>query len=406
MLNNLVYMSGVDNSKVKEDKFADEEYFAHWADDAIYKVSAVDSGGTPVMTGTGNNKFSPWMNYTREQAVATMYRLYNCEAAPVLIPQNDENIYFRFRNDNKITKFDTVNHTEETVITFPENTYFYIVTVSGNEIYYIISDGFYKTGTSREVLYKVNTDGTGNTALTPESVKVYLSHRYIYYSPADARSTVIRTNLDGTGEVKADFSSMCYHDDGWCGVWTDINGIAYIDVNASCFPESYYLAKKIYAYDFSTGTMEEVPKENMTKWMRSSSVTDGEYVYYIYEKVFDAVRFNAQYELHRCKTDGTEDIILYDDLAEDRWSFETNGALRLYKNNLYVPIYQGFGDTYVILKFDEKGNTSVIHFRALDKFQCCLIGIVNDRLYYRYIDDSREIAYGSAKLDGKDSMRY
>ena len=32
MLNNLAYMAGADNSNVKENKFADDEYFANWAE--------------------------------------------------------------------------------------------------------------------------------------------------------------------------------------------------------------------------------------------------------------------------------------------------------------------------------------------------------------------------------------
>ncbi len=31
------------------------------------------------MAGTGSGKFSPWMNYTREQAVATMVRIFEYE---------------------------------------------------------------------------------------------------------------------------------------------------------------------------------------------------------------------------------------------------------------------------------------------------------------------------------------
>lgn len=226
MLDNLAYVAGVDNSKSKEDKYADEEYFADWAEDAIYKVSAVDSGGTALMTGTGDNKFSPWMNYTREQAIATIYRLYNCDAVPVLIPQGDENIYHCNNDADAIVKFNTADNTNTVLFTVGENVSLSIAEVSGDKIYYILSaGGDYRTGTSRKVLYKINTDGTGNTALTPESVDVYLSHRYIYYSPLDAKTTVIRTNLDGTGMVKADFTSMCDAEWGWCGVWTDNKGI-------------------------------------------------------------------------------------------------------------------------------------------------------------------------------------
>lgn len=80
MLNNLALVLNINNSTPQINKFIDEGYFADWAYSAIYSVAGIKSGDIYVMTGTGNNKFSPWMNYTREQAIATMLRLYNCEA--------------------------------------------------------------------------------------------------------------------------------------------------------------------------------------------------------------------------------------------------------------------------------------------------------------------------------------
>ncbi len=79
MLDNMVSVFEIDKSNPKKDKFVDESYFAKWAKDEIYSVSGIKSEDTFVMTGTGNGKFSPWMNYTREQAIATMLRLYNCK---------------------------------------------------------------------------------------------------------------------------------------------------------------------------------------------------------------------------------------------------------------------------------------------------------------------------------------
>ncbi len=75
MLNNLAKLLNIEVTE-KTDKFVDESYFADWAKDAIYSVASMKSGDTYVMAGTGEGKFSPWMNYTREQAIATMYRLF------------------------------------------------------------------------------------------------------------------------------------------------------------------------------------------------------------------------------------------------------------------------------------------------------------------------------------------
>ncbi len=70
MLNNLARLIGIEGSN-SITGFADEKSFADWARDSIYSVSAAE-----IMTGTGNNNFSPLSNYTREQAITTVYRLY------------------------------------------------------------------------------------------------------------------------------------------------------------------------------------------------------------------------------------------------------------------------------------------------------------------------------------------
>lgn len=79
MLNSLASVLNIDNRALRSEKFIDEIYFADWAKSAIYSVAGIKSGDTYVMTGTGDGKFSPWINYTREQSIATMWRLYNAE---------------------------------------------------------------------------------------------------------------------------------------------------------------------------------------------------------------------------------------------------------------------------------------------------------------------------------------
>lgn len=77
MLCNLAEVLEIKYKAPRSQAFADESYFASWARSAIYSVSAITDGDTYLMAGTGNNKFSPWMNYTREQAIVTIYRLYD-----------------------------------------------------------------------------------------------------------------------------------------------------------------------------------------------------------------------------------------------------------------------------------------------------------------------------------------
>lgn len=77
MLNNMANVIEL-NKNSDVEKFIDESYFAQWAKDSIYSICAYkDKDGVAIMTGTEKNKFSPWMNYTREQAIATMWRMFN-----------------------------------------------------------------------------------------------------------------------------------------------------------------------------------------------------------------------------------------------------------------------------------------------------------------------------------------
>ncbi len=74
MLTNLApYMSL--NLNVNTVKYSDDSYFADWAKDSIYKISGKVSNGNVIMAGTEANKFSPWYQYSREQAIVTMMRM-------------------------------------------------------------------------------------------------------------------------------------------------------------------------------------------------------------------------------------------------------------------------------------------------------------------------------------------
>jgi len=77
MLNNVAKAIGINLDTPRTEKFADEEYFAAWAKDYIYNITGMKSEDIFVMVGTEDGKFSPLMNYTREQAISTIWRLFN-----------------------------------------------------------------------------------------------------------------------------------------------------------------------------------------------------------------------------------------------------------------------------------------------------------------------------------------
>jgi hypothetical protein len=76
MLCKLAEVLGVDGNVQSVDKFADHSDIAFWAKDYIYKICGIKSaGGDGIMAGVADNKFAPKGNYTREQAIVTIYRL-------------------------------------------------------------------------------------------------------------------------------------------------------------------------------------------------------------------------------------------------------------------------------------------------------------------------------------------
>lgn len=78
MLANMAKAMNYHNLSAKKVEFFDSGDFSPWAEESIYKmVSFKGEENIPVMTGTGNGKFSPKAYYSREQAITTMVRIYD-----------------------------------------------------------------------------------------------------------------------------------------------------------------------------------------------------------------------------------------------------------------------------------------------------------------------------------------
>lgn len=64
-------------------EFSDDDEISDWAKEYVYKICMYENyAGTKLMSGTGNNMFSPNAFYTREQAIATLYRMYYKDYKP------------------------------------------------------------------------------------------------------------------------------------------------------------------------------------------------------------------------------------------------------------------------------------------------------------------------------------
>ena len=341
MLNNLAEVSGVDNNKTNTEKFVDEDHFANWAKDAIYKISAVKNGGTAVMSGTGSGKFSPWMNYTREQAIATMYRLYECSSIPILIPQKDKNIYCVLydytTNTDRIYRIDTANNTVKALTDDKsEKSFTDIFAISGDKIYYIAELGLHKNH-----MYSINTDGTDKTALTPEARQICIGHKYIYYVPTDKRNIVVRTDLNGEDPITTDFSEIYGKDKTYCYIKADKNDKVYIYVESAGgeYPSYGEFGDEpcLYEYDYSTGKALQVPLDTDTDKLASNALSNGKYKYYAHKNIISHFRNMGDDELRRCNIDGTDDRLISDASWSngDFISSSNTEDVDLYQNKLY-----------------------------------------------------------------------
>ena len=380
MLNNLAEVSGVDNNKTNTEKFVDEDHFANWAKDAIYKISAVKNGGTAVMSGTGSGKFSPWMNYTREQAIATMYRLYGCDSLPVLVPQAENILCFGrsiYNPDKEIIYcIDTAGNSAKEIFSLSGDGRLEIITVSGNKIYYVL----HAHADSSKVLYSINTDGTGNTALTPAAYQIYIGHKHIYYVPMDAKNTVICTDLNGKDPVTADFSKSDMSA-GLCTIKADKNDTAYILADPAANLDSVE-PKHLYEYDFSNSTLKEIPLDTNTVLLQNNVLSDGKYKYYIYRNVYDLGRNQAYNELHMCRFDGSDDKILISDRYADGY-----GNIAVYDGKVFVP--DEVDGKLAVSVYDINGKVTDIYPNSGEpRSETYVIGISKNKIYYSYLTDN------------------
>jgi len=79
LLNNLYNKLNLNAETENINKYSDDENIADWAKNSVYKMSGLKINGTnvSVLEGVGNKKFNPLGNYTRQESIATILRLYN-----------------------------------------------------------------------------------------------------------------------------------------------------------------------------------------------------------------------------------------------------------------------------------------------------------------------------------------
>ena len=75
------YNDFYEDYKLSDYKYADDEEIGEWAKEAVYQMNKAE-----IMTGMGDDMFSPKSNYTNEQSISTIMRLYDLQNKPKSTP--------------------------------------------------------------------------------------------------------------------------------------------------------------------------------------------------------------------------------------------------------------------------------------------------------------------------------
>ena len=390
MLNNLASVLNIDNSTPQSEKFVDEDYFADWSKAGIYKVAGIKSGDTYVMTGTGNGKFSPWMNYTREQAVATMYRLFNCNSKEFRsVDKSDSDDYVYFESSDNSNKYimrlskDGKNLEQLACGGMELN----IEKIARDYIYYS------ELNADKGCILRVKKDGSDNKSIVEDGNirDFYVSKNNIYYiknNEGEQYDNVIKMDLNG-GNIKK-FDSDKNLD--LIGLLAENDGIAYLDVlnkekQTSSIPET-----DIYKLNFDTMEFSETDIINY-KAYDDEVVTDGKYMYY---KVIQSAPTSQPvvfYDVYKCNMDRSNETEL------NVMNVSDGERLFPYKNCMYTIVED---DGYNIARVFSNGVSQAITNYKDYSYIINILEISEEIIYYkmtRYTDTK----ICSVNVDGTDN---
>ncbi len=396
MLNNLADVLNVYKDSPRQEKYTDEGYFADWAKDAVYSVTGIESGDTYVMTGTEPNKFSPWMNYTREQAIATMWRLYNCNTRSfefVLNNSEDDGyIYFDYDdNDSQYIARLNKNGSEPEILA--EEPYIEIKKITDEHIYYIWSD------TNTMYLSRMNKDGADSKILL-EGIGAYsvaMSDNNIFYCSLDKVTIAdMEGNTLSEFNIPDEFSIVSVNRADGSKVYINLMPK---ENETPSEPVSYS-----YKYDFETGELTDIDDESPSYSCNDAGVTDGRYIYYKVTKIVGWSHPMASYYISKCNMDRSEEVSI--------GALNLNSAEKLfpYGNCMYTTAF--YGSANIVRVFANGGTQKITDFdRYYDNdvlSDISILDIYDGVIYYKMglydaMNNDKTVRICSIKTDGTDN---
>jgi hypothetical protein len=380
MLNNLANVLNINKSTTSTCKFVDEGYFADWAKVAIYSVAGMKSGDTYVMAGTGNNKFSPWMNYTREQAIATMYRLYTCDAyteIPISDEADDGYIYFELNSDDnsyKLLKLSNSGNELQQLLSSTEKID--IVSTTDNYIYY------QSQSNSEMTLSRIKKDGTDNkTIVKANNIRsFYIGEKNIYYISENAEaatSYIAKSDLNGENTVSCNLPA-----NRSASIISEADNKIYILLTPT---EQAKPNSLIYEYNFDTAQFKQIDSID-TDMFSGKAISDGKNIYTKIAKIVGEAQPYEVYYIYVCDANGNnakpfyimnldsrEKPFVYNDFIYTTASEDGTNIIKINKNGEAEKVtnYNNYGRKITILKIYD--NTVYYYTKSDTDAQICTI---------------------------------
>ncbi len=327
MLNNLAHVLNVYDDNPRQEKYSDDNYFAQWARDSIYSVTGIKSGDTYVMTGTKPNTFSPWMNYTREQAISTMWRIYNCDTRDFeFVLKNtagDKYIYFDYwDNDSQCIARLSKNGGKPEILA--KEHFIEIKKITDDHIYYAWND------MNKGYISRMNKDGTDSKILLKD-INIYdlvISKSNIFYCRSN---TVIMADMEGNTisefVIPDEFANMSINAaDG---------KIVYMNLMPKGNDTPSEPVSNLYKYDFETGKLTDtlINGGRASLYYKDTGVTDGKFIYYKVTQKSGWSQPMESYFINKCDLNKTEEINM------GACEFANSEKLFPYGNCMYTTVF-------------------------------------------------------------------
>lgn len=332
------------------------------------------------MAGTGDKKFSPWMNYTREQAIATMLRLYNCDDTGAA--ENKENhIYFQYSYPvgirYYIAQIDETGNSFENIIS--EKQPVSIEKITNNRVY---CSGFHNSEYYIGYI-DMNTNNVNILLSSDDITDFYIGVSNIFYINKNGSfSQLIKSDMDGNTLKK-----VTIPENQSALICSENRNEVYLYI----FPVIQQVPSEseafLYECDFDTESFTQADGVNAVSFS-NSSIAIGNYKYY------KTSTSKVSYGIFRSDIDGDNEEEFYaaNIAAKGEYIYSN-------KEKIYTVVAE---DGLNIAEINQDGEAKKITEYKDYGFDLKILYIYNDNLYYLKIDENEKEIHVISLIDYSD----